>query len=113
METKHPDEEKRNKIPLIENLATRYRPVGNYLMIVPLPDLEKIGRIHLPQTARMTYNEGHIVAVGQTVPVHFEIGDCVSWSEHTEVGVEADDKTKFCLVQAQNIILQIKRADLQ
>lgn len=75
-----------------------------------------VGQIFLPPTTRETrqlaMNEGHIVARGPTASDEFQVGDCVSWSSHSEFRVKTDDCKPFVLVQGANIILKINSTTL-
>lgn len=81
-------------------------------MVKPLPDIEMVGGIIVPHTARVQLNEGHILAMGPLCQSKLEVGDCVTWDEHAENRMEADG-VKFVLVNESQIAMRIPRAELE
>lgn len=108
----HPDQLKRESIPQHSDLGTDYEPLGNYLMVIPIPDPEKIGEIILPERAKIQQCEGHIVAVGEGVPTRYEVGDFVTWGMHHEIRMSTESEKTFCCVPYTAAILIIKKAKL-
>lgn len=110
------DQVAREKIPSINDLNTMYRPVGTFLMCIPLPAQESVGSILLPDAVqasrKMQMNEGHIVAMGEKADPEFKVGDCVTWGLHTEFKLQTEDCDPFVLVQGANIILRIPHEKL-
>lgn len=102
----------REKIPTIEEVPTQYRPLKNLLMVVPLPDIEKVGQIFIPQRSTLTMNEGHVVAIGPECGKGIEVGDCVTWDENTENKMVIDG-VKFLLVADVCCVMRIPKADLE
>jgi co-chaperonin GroES (HSP10) len=102
----------RASIPTIDTCPTLYRPTKNILMIVPLPDQGRSeGGLILPDRARITYNEGHIVAMGPTCILKWDLGDCVTWPQHEETKVEIEGY-KFVLITETGIFMRIPKAAL-
>lgn len=104
----------RMTIPTIEGCPTLYRPVQNFLMILPLPDQGKSeGGIILPDRSRITYSEGHIIAKGPTCVLSgFELGTCVTWPQHQEYKVSIEGYT-FVLIGEGVVLMAIPREVLQ
>lgn len=111
-DTKDHEQKQREQIPTISEIPTAYRPLKNLLMVIPLPDIEKIGSIILPNRSTLTMNEGHVVALGPESKSGIEVGDCVVWDENTENKMEIDG-VKFLLVADVCCILRIPKADLE
>lgn len=108
------DEELRERIPTREQCPTLYRPLGGLVMITPLPSLEKIGSIIIPNRAQQQAMEGHIIELGTDIPAQLglEVGDAVTWSQHHEFRMDIDG-VKFVLVPHSAIIMIIKKATLE
>lgn len=107
------DQEQRESIPSHSDLGTDYLPVGNYIMVIPLPTPTKHGKIILPDRSQVQQVEGHIVAKGSGVPETYELGDCVSWGEAYEVRLRTESDKPFALVPHSAVLLIIKRATLE
>ncbi len=108
---KSEDEIKRAKIPSRSDLPTHYHPCGSILMVIPLPDIYQVGNITLPDRARITLTEGHIVETGPINKGEFEVGDCITWADQSEWRMEVDG-IKFVLVEPANVIMKIPKAEL-
>lgn len=105
---KHPDQERREKIPKRSDLPTQYQPLMDLVMIVPIPDITKVGSIELPSKSIIQANEGHVVGKGPLCSKAIDIGDCVLFDEHSEMRLSTDDdKAKFVLVRESNISMKI------
>lgn len=103
---KKTDEQKRKEIPRRESIPTLYSPVGAYLMLVPLPDVDQVGHIIIPNAAQRPMNEGHLIEKGPMAPEEFEIGDCLTWDANSEMRMNIDGH-KFVLVGPQNILMRV------
>lgn len=97
----------RLQIPKRSDVPTMYGPVGDYLMVVPLPDQNVTdGGLVLPDRHVVRYNEGHIVEMGPRCTLEFQIGDCVTWNQNTEYALSIEN-VKFILVREVNIFMRI------
>lgn len=106
------DQQKRQRIPTIADVPSLYRPCLNLLMVVPLADIEKVGGIIIPDTARKQLNEGHIVAMGPLCGAKLEVGDCITWDEHSENRMNVDG-FNFILVNESQVAMRIPKAELE
>lgn len=102
----------REVIPSIQDVPTLYRPVRDFVMVVPLPDQSKVGEIILPDRSHVVYNEGHVVALGPNCSPNIRIGDCIFWSQHSEYQMQIE-KSKFVLLQENNVLMKISAQELQ
>lgn len=110
-EGKSEDQLLREKIPSRADLPTQYHPETNLLMVLPLKEIDKIGAIYLPNSARIQLNEGHIVEAGPLADPRYRVSDCVTWNEQSEYRMEVDG-VKFVLVSSDAIIMRIPREEL-
>lgn len=102
----------RAAIPKREDVPTLYEPVQDYFMIVPLPEQTATGGgLLLPDRHTIVYNEGHIVQKGPLCSKLYDIGDCVTWNQHSEFKVAADD-VPFVLLKEGAVLMRIPRAKL-
>lgn len=100
----------RQNISALSDLETLYRPFSTQLMVIPLPDQEMIGSLHLPKTHQRLLYEGHIVAIGPKAEDRgLSLGDCVCWESGTEWRFEDDKGTKFTLINPENILMRIPK----
>lgn len=105
------DQRKRERIPTVDDVPTQYRPTGRLLMVVPLPAVEKVGTIIIPDRHQEQMNEGHVVAKGKDCTSGIEEGDCVVWGQSQQFNMDVDD-VKFVLVPEASCMMVIKKADL-
>lgn len=105
------DDEKRNIIPKRSDLPTRYHPVGNNLMVIPLPDIERVGELVLPERARYVLNEGHIIEVGPSCREKWDVGDCVTWEVNSEYRFDIEG-SKFVLISEGSVQMRIPVSEL-
>lgn len=107
------DQIKRVKIPNRSDLKTDYHPRGNFVMILPLPDITQIGQILLPNRSTIRLNEGHVLEVGPMAQdAGLKPGDCVTWDLNTENRMDVDG-VPFLLVADSCILMVIPRAELE
>lgn len=103
----------RAAVPVRSDLPTKYHPVKNYLMVIPLPDQgQSEGGLVLPDRSRITYNEGHIVEKGRLCSNQFNVGDCITWNQSGEYRLEIEG-VKFVLLEEANVLLFIPKAELE
>lgn len=100
------DQLNREKVPTLEDVPTLYRPTKNYLMIVPLPTIGKVGSIIIPDRVQVALNEGHIVAKGPRCTDEVGIGDCVTWDSSQEFRMEIDG-VKFLVLSEGEVCMSI------
>lgn len=105
------DQLAREKIVTIADVPTLYRPLNTGLMVAPLPEISKIGSIIIPDRARLSMNEGIIVAKGDKVPDEFGIGDCITWDETQDNQMEIEG-VKFILVGCNHVLMRIPKEAL-
>lgn len=105
------DAEQREIVPTRADVPTKYHPSNDLMMIVPLPNVTKVGNIILPDKVQIVLNEGHVVEKGPKSGDQFEIGDCVTWDQQSEYRLDIDG-VKFVLVRPNAIIMRIPVADL-
>lgn len=103
------DQEKRENIPTRDQIPTAYKPLRNFVMVVPLPFPEKMGQIVLPDNNSFKADacEGHVVDKGPKVSDEVGIGDCVTFEKPMAVGMELEDGSKFLLLPETSLILRI------
>lgn len=111
IKVKHPDQIKRETIPSRADIPTAFHPCHDLFMVVPVPDITKVGTIFLPDRASITLNEGHIVEKGPLCSERFDVGDCVTWDTNSEYRMEVDG-VKFILVRESVINMRIPRKEL-
>lgn len=109
----HEDQLKREKIPRLRDLPTKYRPLHQFVMVVPLPDVVQYGGIILPDRSHIQMSEGHVVAKGRMVTDEVGIGDCLVWNPTEEVRCKCDDDTEFVLIPESAITLRIPMKELE
>lgn len=102
----------RKKIPSIDDVPTKYRPLHGLLMVIPLPAIDKIGQIVLPDRSQIILNEGHVVARGPSCTKQIEIGDCITWEKQTETRMSIDN-VDFILVNEATVIMKIPSESLK
>lgn len=108
---KSKDQIKREKIPTIADVPTLYRPLKNMMIVIPLPEIDKVGNIIIPEKARVTMNEGHVVALGPQVK-EIEIGDCITWDETADNKMIIDG-VEFALISEASCAMVIKKSSLE
>lgn len=105
---KSKEETLRDQIPSIEQVKTRYRPIQNDLLIIPLPEQSQTAAgIILPDRSKIVYDEGHIVAMGEQVKEPFSLGDCVTWNRTDANVFEDEGSAKLVLLNANNVLMKI------
>lgn len=104
--SKGADQLEREQIPSLADIPTQYRPTRTLVMVKPLESIKQVGSIHLPQGSELIMNEGHVLAKGSLVSADIQIGDCVTWDNHSEHRMKIDD-VRFVLVQEHAIIMKI------
>lgn len=87
----------------------RIRPLGERVVVKPLPQEEKTkGGIVLPETAKDKPQEGEVVAVGPgrlldngtRVPIDLKVGDRVLFSKYAGNEVKIDDEEYLIMREA-------------
>lgn len=110
------DQKKRENIPDPTKLGTQYRPMRNLVMVQMLPDVQQIGKIHLPtqNSIKADACEGHVLFKGPKCSEELEIGDCVTFEKQYAVGFELDGGgADFTLIPESAIVLRIPHETLR
>lgn len=101
----------RMQIPTRSQLTTKYNPVRNYLMVIPLPDQNMTtGGLHLPDRHTIEVLEGHVVEKGPLCSAEIEVGDCITWIKSTAVKCEWDETIPhevILLVPESGVLMRI------
>lgn len=78
------------------------RPLGNRILVLPLPPDERIGNIYIPENARANQNCGIVVAVGRgtyqngcLVPPQVRIGNFVIFSKYAAEEIDVGGTKVF------------------
>lgn len=108
---KHSDQIVREKIPSRTDLPTAYHPLHDLLMVIPIPDINKVGSIILPDRATIVLNEGHVIEKGPRCGDQIGVGDCITWDSNSEYRMNVDG-TPFILVRESCVTMYISRKEL-
>lgn len=108
---KHADQLAREKVPSRADLPTKYHPLTNLLMVIPIPSLDKIGSLYLPEKSRIVMNEGHVIEKGPLCTESISVGDCITWDQNSEYRLDIDG-VKFVLVKESSVTMHIHHDEL-
>lgn len=68
-------------------MGTPFRPVGNRLLVLPLPKTEKEHKgIKIPASANNDLTEGEVIAISEDVSNLFNVGDILLFPSGSGIG---------------------------
>ena len=81
------------------------RPIGDRILVEPIEeDLNKVGSLYVPDTAKERPQRGKVVAVGEgrldgkdLVPMRVKVGDKVLFGKYAGTELKYDDKEYLIL----------------
>lgn len=89
------------------------KPIGDRVLVEPLDsEMEKVGSLFVPDTAKEKPQQGKIIAVGEgkrdgdrIVPLSLKAGDKVLYGRYAGTDIKYDDKEY--LIMSENDVLAI------
>ena len=89
------------------------RPIGDRILVEPIEeDLNKVGSLYVPDTAKERPQRGKVVAVGEgrldgkdLVPMRVKVGDKVLFGKYAGTELKYDDKEY--LILSENDVLAV------
>lgn len=87
------------------------KPLGDRVLIKPLDEqLDKVGSLYIPDTAKEKPQEGEIVAVGsgkkegdKSIPLEVKVGDRVLYGKYSGTEVKHDNQD-YLIVRESDIL---------
>ena len=87
------------------------KPIGDRILVEPLDkDMEKVGSLYVPDTAKEKPQHGKVVAVGEgrrdgdkLIPLTVKVGDKVLYGRYTGNEIKYDDK-EYLIVSESDVL---------
>lgn len=98
-----------------QKLTTKFKPLGNRVLLRRLEHEEKLGGIILPDTAKKKQEQAEVIAIGtgkndkqgNLIPMPVKIGDIVLMEKYSGQEIKLEDE-EYVILKADDIIAIIE-----